>query len=75
MTSAQVTREMFAPVDSNAEQAEAISRPSLTYWQDSWRRLRKNKTAIAGLVVLIVITIAALAFPARSSWTSRRSPS
>lgn len=67
MTSAQVTREMFAPVDINAEQAEAISRPSLTYWQDSWRRLRKNKTAIAGLVVLIVITIAALAFPARSS--------
>jgi oligopeptide transport system permease protein len=36
-------------------------RKSLTYWQDVWRRLRKNKLAIVGLIgVLLVILFAVI---------------
>jgi oligopeptide transport system permease protein len=32
-------------------------RPSLTYWQDAWRRLKKNKMSILGLVGIILIIL------------------
>lgn len=33
------------------------SRPSLTYWQDAWRRLKKNKLSMIGMVMIIVIIL------------------
>ena len=32
-------------------------RPSLTYWQDAWRRLKKNKMSIVGLIGIILIIL------------------
>ncbi|XMB87408.1 ABC transporter permease [Mycoplasmatota bacterium WC44] len=32
-------------------------RPSLTYWQDVWRRLKKNKLAMFGLIGVILIVL------------------
>ena len=32
-------------------------RPSLTYWQDAWRRLKKNKMSMVGLVGIILIIL------------------
>jgi oligopeptide transport system permease protein len=32
-------------------------------WQDAWDRLRKNKLAIAGLAVLLLVTVAAIVTP------------
>lgn len=29
-------------------EAEAVVRPSLSYWHDAWRRLVKNKLAMLG---------------------------
>ncbi|GAA0436690.1 ABC transporter permease [Virgibacillus salarius] len=37
--------------------AEAVARPSLSYWQDAWKRLVKNRLAMAGLIFLIVLVI------------------
>ena len=34
---------------------DEISRPSLTYWADAWRRLKKNKLAMIGVVAIIFI--------------------
>lgn len=39
------------------------TRKSLTYWQDVWRRLRKNKLSMAGLVGVIVILLFGLIGP------------
>ena len=33
-------------------------------WRDAWRRLLKNKLAVFGLVVVIVVTIASIVGPA-----------
>ncbi|MCM3617789.1 ABC transporter permease [Sutcliffiella horikoshii] len=62
-----VPDEWFEPVDKSKGNAEAVVRPSLSYWQDAWRRLVKNKLAMAGLVFLIFLTIMAIFGPVFSS--------
>ncbi|MCD6322844.1 MAG: ABC transporter permease [Clostridiales bacterium] len=39
-------------------------RPSLTYWQDAWRRLKKNKISMVGLVGIILIILFGVVGPA-----------
>ena len=49
----------FAPAGARG-QAEAIARPSLSYWQDAWRRLRANRRALGSLYIvgaLLVFTL------------------
>ena len=43
--------------------ASSISRPSLSYWQDSWRRLRVNRRALISLYLLIALAIFTIAGP------------
>lgn len=45
------------------ESAEQISRPSLSYWQDAWLRLKKNTRAIISLYIVIALAIFTLAGP------------
>jgi oligopeptide transport system permease protein len=45
---------LYEPVGVRAEEAEKISRKSLTYLQDAKRRFRANRAATAGLLILIV---------------------
>lgn len=45
-----------------------IVRPSISYWQDAWRRLKKNKLAIISLIFIIIITLLAIAIPAFSKY-------
>jgi oligopeptide transport system permease protein len=58
-----MTNDSFAPVPRASFEKETIVRPSLTYWQDAWRRLKKNKLAMLGLVLLILITVMAIVGP------------
>ncbi|MCM3638664.1 MULTISPECIES: ABC transporter permease [Bacillales] len=59
----QVPDEWFKPIGKDAEKAESVVRPSLSYWKDAWRRLRKNKLAMGGLVFLIILTLFAIFAP------------
>ena len=42
---AEITKEQFKVVGKNTKTMESISRPNIGYWQDAWRRIRKNKIA------------------------------
>ncbi|WP_123043122.1 ABC transporter permease [Cohnella candidum] len=57
-----IPKDMFQPAEKTTS-AEAIVRPSLNYWADAWRRLRKNKLAMFGLVVLSVLILLAIFGP------------
>lgn len=57
-----ISKDQFLPVESS-QSSDAIVRPSLNYWQDAWRRLRRNKLAMAGMYVLILITLIAIIAP------------
>lgn len=52
-----ITKDMFGKVDIDARKSEEVIRPSVTYWQDAWRRLKKNKVAMASMFVLIFIAL------------------
>lgn len=53
----------FQPVAQNSLEQERIVRPSLNYWQDAWRRLKKNKLAMTGLTILIILSVFAIFAP------------
>lgn len=44
-------------------------RPGLTYWKDAWRRLKKNKLAMVGMVVIILMTLFAIFGPLFSPYS------
>jgi len=60
---------MFKPVPKDIEGAEAIVRPSVTYWQDAWRRLKQNRLAMVGLWVIVAIALIAIFGPMFSPYS------
>lgn len=59
----QPNAELFKQINRVSVHAYDIARPSTTYWQDAWRRLKKNKMAMAGLLMIFFIFISALFGP------------
>ncbi len=55
--------EAFLPNLEANKEGETISRPSINFWSDAWRRLKKNKVAMCGGIILIVIIILCLVGP------------
>lgn len=51
---AELTKDKFKRVDRSRFDSDAIVRPTVTYWQDAWRRLRKNPIAIFSMILLTV---------------------
>lgn len=52
MTDVSLSPSDFEPIAESLG-GDAISRPSLSYWQDAWRRLRENTRAIFSLYIVI----------------------
>ena len=65
----EYTADMFKPVAKDIESAEAIVRPSVTYWQDAWRRLKQNRLAMVGLWVIVAIALIAIFGPMFSPYS------
>ena len=59
----------FAPVTA-ARSAETIPRPSLSYWQDAWRRLKENRRAFISLYIVIAMGL----FTVPGPWLWARGP-
>lgn len=60
---------LFEKDDSAHVNADKMSRPSLTYWSDAWRRFRGNKVAMVSAVILILIIGMAIFQPMFSKYT------
>ncbi len=58
-----LTKEDFTPITYEQDQAEKIVGESTSYWKDAWRRFRKNKLAIAGIIIIILLGVMALVGP------------
>lgn len=46
--------EWFVPKAKDEDAAEAVVRPSLSYWQDAWRRLLKTNWQWQGYSFLLL---------------------
>jgi len=58
-----ISKDKFKVVGKNLEQMESISRPNLSYWQDAWRRIRKNKVAFCSLTLIGIYVLFAIFAP------------
>lgn len=63
MSQAVIPDDWFKPLESEAMDAERIERPALSYWQDAWLRLRKNKLAMFGLLLIVLLILMAVIGP------------
>ena len=48
---------------SPAALSQALARPPTSLWADAWQRLRRNRAAVASLVILAIIVVAAVFGP------------
>lgn len=58
----------FIFVGDEQKKDDTINRPSISYWKDSWRKLKKNKLAIIGLIFIILIILSAIFIPGFSKY-------
>ncbi|MCG8413479.1 MAG: ABC transporter permease [Pseudomonadales bacterium] len=74
MTDLSNEAPVFDPTDFEAlartQDANAISRPSLSYWQDAWIRLKANRRAITSLYIIIFLLLFTIVGP----WVWRIDP-
>lgn len=59
----ELTKDKFKIIGYSQEEANKIERPTISYWQDAWRRLRKNPVAMSALFVLILLIIMVIIGP------------
>ena len=62
MSEAAFTADDFQPAAAT-ESAQAVSRPSLSYWQDAWIRLKANRRALLSLYLVIGLLLFTLVGP------------
>lgn len=58
----EFTADDFKPARVTVH-AEQLSRPSLSYWQDAWIRLKKNTRAIISLYIVVLLGLFTLVGP------------
>lgn len=58
-----ISRELFEKVGVDTQNSETVVRPSMSYFQDAWRRLKKNKVAMISMFFLIFIALMCIFAP------------
>lgn len=58
-----IEKSRFSYVGEDAKEREAIARPSVTFFQDSMRRLLQNKVAVVCAILIIVMALVSIIAP------------
>ncbi len=53
----------FKKIGIDTTSSETIARPSMSYWQDAWRRLKTNKVAMVAIIILLILVIMTIIGP------------
>jgi oligopeptide transport system permease protein len=61
--SLQLNADDFLPATEAEKHEMVIMRESVTYWKDAFSRFRKNKLAMASLIVIFIVLIFAFVLP------------
>ena len=59
---------LLIPLPKDEADLNRIVRPSLTYWQDAWIKLKKNKVAMLGLAIVTLYVLLAIFAPILSPY-------
>ncbi|WP_079912072.1 ABC transporter permease [Paenibacillus sp. 32352] len=58
-----VPDSLFVPKNQTLGASEAIVRPRLSFWQEAWLRLLRNKLAMLGLIIIAAVALLAVFGP------------
>ncbi|CAM3663470.1 oligopeptide ABC transporter permease [Mesobacillus zeae] len=56
-------KQRFQPAIIDSSKSEEINKPSLNFWQDAWLRVRKNRAAIASIIIMFIVIFLAFVGP------------
>ncbi len=59
----KIDEKPFELVSKAEKSIDDIQRPSIGYWKDAWRRLRKNKLSMISLGFILFVSIACILIP------------
>lgn len=59
---------LFEPLKAEEKKRDEAARPSMSYWQDAWQRLKKDRLAMAGLAIIVIIALFAIFGPVLSPY-------
>lgn len=65
----QLTDDMFEALPDSEKNSEFIAMSNKTFLQDTWRKFRKNKLALSGLIFLILMILGVVLIPMLSPYT------
>lgn len=65
----QLTDEMFEKLPDSEKNSEFIAMSSKTFLQDTWRKFKKNKLALTGLIFLTLMVLGVILIPMLSPYT------
>ena len=54
-----INKDLFVPLEREILQVQK-KEETLGYWQDAWIRLKKNKMALLGLIIIVCLIIVAI---------------
>lgn len=63
-----INKDLFLPLEREILQVQK-KEETLGYWQDAWIRLKKNKMALLGLIIIVCLIVVAIFGPIFSSHT------
>jgi len=63
MAETQINQELWERIPKEERSGDKIVRPSMTYWQDAWRRLKQNHLSMIGLYTVGVLIMLAIFAP------------
>lgn len=63
-----INKDLFVPLEREILQVQK-KEETLGYWQDAWIRLKKNKMALLGLIIIVCLIVVAIFSPIFSSHT------
>ncbi|MBE1553281.1 oligopeptide ABC transporter permease [Sporosarcina limicola] len=67
----QITADLFVPAPLDTAGQEEISKPSVSFWQEAFHRLFKNKGSVIALFALVILIIVAIVGPSMNDHTYR----
>ena len=64
----ELNDHLLQKIEKDKDNLNKVVRPSLTYWQDAWIKLRKNKVATVSLFIIMIYVLFAIFAPMLSNY-------
>lgn len=69
MADTDIPAELFEPLPEEEKMADVINRPSISYWQNAYMKMKSDKLAVAGIIFIIFMILIAVFVPMFSPYT------